>query len=335
LSNVLKYLARPTDSRQLATVFHVWKRHEWDLEDLQPIFQQAETALQNCVHLEDYLWPRPGHNWLENQAQIVLPLEENQQIAEYSSEHRSANGKDDDFSPERFIVSLLVQFRELVRRWQEAAILPIDQLVLLLAQDLFDNPADLALSHKFAVILRRIASEHPDYRLPEFVEELAEIARNQRRFLGFDEDLAGFEPPAGKVTVATIHRAKGLEWDRVYLMGLNNYSFPSGQPQDSYFSEKWFVRDSLNLEAEILAQLEALINGEGYVEGQATEAARLDLVKERLRLLFVGLTRARQELIVTWNTGQQYPNKSDNQPTLPFVALQTWWGEKMGVESKE
>jgi DNA helicase-2/ATP-dependent DNA helicase PcrA len=118
-------------------------------------------------------------------------------------------------------------------------------------------------------------------------------------------------------------------------MGLNNYSFPSGQPQDSYFSEKWFVRDSLNLEAEILAQLEALINGEGYVEGQATEAARLDLVKERLRLLFVGLTRARQELIVTWNTGQQYPNKSDNQPTLPFVALQTWWGEKMGVESKE
>jgi DNA helicase-2/ATP-dependent DNA helicase PcrA len=123
-----------------------------------------------------------------------------------------------------------------------------------------------------------------------------------------------------------MHRAKGLEWDRVYLMGLNNYSFPSGQPQDSYFSEKWFVRDSLNLEAEILAQLEAIITPEeGYVEGLATEAARLDLVKERLRLFFVGLTRARQELVVTWNTGQQYPNKLDNQPAIPFVALQTWW----------
>jgi DNA helicase-2/ATP-dependent DNA helicase PcrA len=329
LSNVLKYLARPEDSRQLATVFHVWKRHEWDLEDLQPIFQQVETALQNCARLEDYLWPHAGRNWLENQAEIVLPLEGSQRVSE------SANGEEDGFSPQRLMISLLLEFRELVQRWQGAAILPIDQLILVLAQDLFDNPADLALSHKFAVVLRRIATEHSDYRLPEFVEELAEIARNQRRFLGFDEDIVGFEPPPGKVTVATMHRAKGLEWDRVYLMGLNNYSFPSGQPQDTYFSEKWFVRDSLNLEAEVLAQLEALNNQEGYVEGLATTAAQLDLVKERIRLLFVGLTRARQELIVTWNTGQQYPNKLDNQPAIPFVTLQTWLEERMGVGSKE
>lgn len=324
LGNVLKYLARPEDARQLATVFHVWKRHEWDLEDLQPIFQHVETTLQNLAHLEDYLWPRPGRNWLENQAEVILPVEGGQSISETGSD------EDDGFSPPRFILSLLTDFRTLVRRWQGAAILPIDQLILLLAQDLFDSPADLALSHKFAVVLRRIAAEHPDYRLPQFVEELAEIARNQRRFLGFDEDLVGFEPPPGKVTVATMHRAKGLEWDRVYLMGLNNYSFPSGQPQDTYFSEKWFVRDSLNLEAEGLAQLEALINpDESYVEGTATEAARLDLVKERLRLFFVGLTRARQELIVTWNTGQQYAGKLDNQPGVPFVALQTQWEEKV------
>ncbi|MBE7550286.1 MAG: ATP-dependent helicase [Anaerolineales bacterium] len=329
LGNVLKYLARPEDSRQLATVFHVWKRHEWDLEDLQPIYQQVETAIQNCPRLEDYLWPRPGRNWLENQTEIILPVEGELRVSE------AADSSEDNFSPQHFILSLLTNFRELVRRWQQAAILPIDQLILLLAQDLFDNPADLALAHKFAVVLRRIAAEHPDYRLPEFVEELAEIARNQRRFLGFDEDLVGFEPPSGKVTVATMHRAKGLEWDRVYLMGLNNYSFPSGQPQDTYFSEKWFVRDSLNLEAEVLAQLEAIVNPEeSYVEGVATEAARLDLVRERLRLFFVGLTRARQEVIVTWNTGQQYPNKLDNQPAIPFVALQTLW-ESQGVESKE
>ncbi|GIK41632.1 MAG: hypothetical protein BroJett011_54650 [Chloroflexota bacterium] len=333
LGNVLKYLARPEDSRQLATVFHVWKRHEWDLEDLQPIYQQVETAIQNCPRLEDYLWPRPGRNWLEERIDEWRMAND-----EWVNDESDIGAIETDpsnlptFQPSN-PPTLLADFRELVRRWQQAAILPIDQLILLLAQDLFDNPADLALAHKFAVVLRRIAAEHSDYRLPEFVEELAEIARNQRRFLGFDEDLVGFEPPPGKVTVATMHRAKGLEWDRVYLMGLNNYSFPSGQPQDTYFSEKWFVRDSLNLEAEVLAQLEAIVNPEeSYVEGMATEAARLDLVRERLRLFFVGLTRARQEVIVTWNTGQQYPNKLDNQPAIPFVALQTW---SQGVGSKE
>jgi DNA helicase-2/ATP-dependent DNA helicase PcrA len=332
LGNALKYLARPADSRQLATVFHVWKRHDWDLEELQPIFEWIEKAIQTCTHLEEYLWPGPAQDWLAE-----LETDEFVQQLEELANQRTSEPADESIETEKenhsqLIIhnsplTILKQFRDLIRRWQAAAILPIDQLILLLVQDLFDKQADLALAHKFAVVLRRTATENPDYRLPQFVEELAEIARNQRRFLGFDEDALGFEPPAGKVTVSTMHRAKGLEWDRVYLMGVNNYSFPSREPQDSYFSEKWFVRDSLNLEAEILAQLEALTDERNYSEGFATEQARLELVRERLRLLFVGITRARQELVVTWNRGQQFQNKPDNQPAIPFVALQTWWEE--------
>ncbi len=55
-----------------------------------------------------------------------------------------------------------------------------------------------------------------------------------------------------------------MEWDRVYLMSVNSYDFPSGQPYDQYIAEKWFIRPSrhmqtdgpLNLQAEALAQLE-------------------------------------------------------------------------------
>ncbi|MCB9077079.1 MAG: ATP-dependent helicase [Anaerolineaceae bacterium] len=345
LGNVLKHLARPEDARQLSTVFQVWQRHDWDLEDLQPIFQWVEQSLKNCPRVEDYLWPRPGHDWLDQQLQQLaeehpgwaveaeLAADQPEPVVSTDKELLAVEASEPATAPPNPLVQVekyLRHFKALLRRWQDAAILPIDQLILVLAQDLFDNPADLALAHKFAVVLRRTASDQPGYRLPQFVEELAEIARNQRRFLGFDEDSVGFEPPQGKVTVSTMHRAKGLEWDRVYLMGLNNYSFPSGLPMDSYFSEKWFVRDSLNLEAEVLAQLAALADQTPYQEGLATEEARLDLVKERLRLLFVGMTRAKQELVVTWNTGQQYPNKPDNQPAAPFVALQTWWEENGG-----
>jgi DNA helicase-2/ATP-dependent DNA helicase PcrA len=157
--------------------------------------------------------------------------------------------------------------------------------------------------------------------MPNFTQALAEIARNERRFLGLDSDDRGFDPQAyrGKVTVTTMHKAKGLEWDRVYMLSVNTYDFPSGQPGDNYVSEKWYVRDFLNLEAESLAQLRALAAGRAseYVEGAATDAARTDYISERLRLLYVGITRARKELIVTWNTGR----RGNQQAAVPFLAL--------------
>jgi DNA helicase-2/ATP-dependent DNA helicase PcrA len=125
--------------------------------------------------------------------------------------------------------------------------------------------------------------------------------------------------------VTTIHKAKGLEWDRVYLMSVNNYDFPSALPHDEFISEKWFVRDHLNLEAEALAQLEALFPKDGvasYAEGEATQEARLDYAAERLRLLYVGITRAKRELIIAWNSGR--PNRPQQQ-AVPFIALQTFW----------
>ena len=89
----------------------------------------------------------------------------------------------------------MVEFRELVRRWQGATLLPIDQLILTLAQDLFHEPADLAMAHKLAVVLRRASETHPDWRLPELTQELTVVARNERRFLGLSGDDTGFDLP--------------------------------------------------------------------------------------------------------------------------------------------
>ena len=226
------------------------------------------------------------------------------------------------------VIQELIDFRVHVKRWLEAVTLPIDQLVLTLAQDVFTSPADLALAHKLALVLRSAANDHADWRLPELTSELAVIAKNERRFIGFSSDDAGFDPERhrGKVVVTTMHKAKGLEWDRVHLMSVNNYDFPALQGYDHYISEKWFVRDGLNLEAEALAQLSAALStGEydWYAEGTATLAARADYVRERLRLFYVGLTRAKRELVVTWNTGRQ----GDAQPSLAMQALMGWWEE--------
>jgi DNA helicase-2/ATP-dependent DNA helicase PcrA len=333
LANVLHYLADPQSASKLSTAYRVWRRAARDEEDgvesgpvvldgggtggeepggersggqsnpAKSLMEKAASLMRKCPRVEDYLWPHAGRDWL---ADLGLS-EENADLIEE-----------------------LAQFRGLVQRWHGTALLPIDQVVLTLAQDLFTAPGDLAITHKLAVLLRRAGESHPDWRLPEMTEEIAVIARNERRFIGFSDDDIGFDPDKhkGKVVVATIHKAKGLEWDRVYLMSVNNYDFPSGMGYDRYISEKWFLRDRLNLEAEALAQLDAGFSTDAYAwyeEGVATQQARLDYISERIRLLFVGVTRARKELVITWNTGRQ----GDAQPAIPLVALQTFWEERL------
>ena len=195
--------------------------------------------------------------------------------------------------------------------------------------ELFYEPAELALAHKLAVVLKSTSSLNPHSELPDFRSELDMIAKNRFRLYGFSDDDLGFNPDdhKGEVVISTIHKAKGLEWDRVYIMSVNNYDFPSGQDYDSYISEKWFIRDELNLEAELITQLEALIKNDRILlnskEGTASKNARIEYCAERLRLLYVGITRARKELVITWNTGR----RNDRTEAVPLQALRRWWEE--------
>ncbi len=196
--------------------------------------------------------------------------------------------------------------------------LPIDQLVLALSQRLFTEPYDIALSYKVAALLRSLSRQNPSWRIEDFVTELELIAQNQRRFLGFEDVGTGFEPQPGVVTVGTMHSAKGLEWNRVYLLGVSTYGFPSLMPDDHYIFEKWFVADGLNLDAYLLAQLFDLV---GLDRGQEdfTFLARRDYAAERLRLLYVSITRAQCDLALFSNVG--LISSSPNLPALPYLVL--------------
>jgi hypothetical protein len=45
-------------------------------------------------------------------------------------------------------------------------------------------------------------------------------------------------------------------------------------------------------------------------------------------LLYVGITRARRELCITWNTGRFAAKGTVNQPALPLIALSNFMAER-------
>lgn len=324
LSHLLAYLADPGSARKLSKAYEVFRRNwregmslraqaakqspdgEENANDAeiassqQTLLAMTSALLRKMADVENFLAPQNADDWLATIGESEAVIRE------------------------------LDEFRVNVQRWLNAVTLPIDQLILTLAQDVFSDASDLALAHKLALVLRKAADDHTDWRLPELTAELVVIAKNERRFIGFADDDSGFDPEKhrGRAVVTTMHKAKGLEWDRVYLMSVNNYDFPSAMPNDRFISERWFVRGGLNLEAEALAQLSVLESSSEYdwhEEGAATLRSRLDYVKERLRLFYVGITRAKRDLIVTWNSGRQ----GDATPSLPLSELMGWWGKNV------
>lgn len=306
LAHILRCLANPQSEMKLAWAFEVWckrGRHEDnDSEITQAVVKRAAGILRRWKQVEDYLYPPEGQEW-----------QELADLAESDNE----------------VYELLVTFRLLARRWHGASLLPVDQVILTVSQDLFTEPADLAVAHKLAGALRQAANRNPNWGLNDLSDELTTIARNERRFLGFSDDDGGFEPEKyrGRIVLTTLHKAKGLEWDRVFILSVNNYNFPSGEAHDTYHGEYWFIRDHLNLEAEALEQLRVALSRneyDWYEEGAATQAARASTVRERLRLLYVGITRAKQSLTITYNTGIH----GTQLPALPLMMLQDFFRQQ-------
>jgi DNA helicase-2/ATP-dependent DNA helicase PcrA len=305
LGKVVQYMIDPTKSIALVELFRQYLDYSVENGSKDERFLQIVKEIQKIKNVENFLAPNPGRNDLDT----IL------------------GGLKDPYA-----IDIVNDFQQKLHFWQEASLLPIDQFLLTVSMTFFTKPSDLATAYKIANYLERNQKNHPEWNFNDFASQLNSIAANRIRIIGFSDEDIGFDPDLykGKVIVSTMHKAKGLEWDRVYLLSVNNYDFPAYQDDDQYIAERWFIRDELNLQAETLAELKALTHsspGEKMNrEGWATQQARLDYCAERLRLLFVGITRARKELILTWNTGQ----RGQCHPAMAFQELFRYWEEKHG-----
>ena len=215
---------------------------------------------------------------------------------------------------EEIVFQTLIRIRELARKWLESRCLRIDQLVLLIAQDIFVDPVDLSIANRLARAVLRVTQSDPTLTFDDMAQQIIEAAERPEVSSSPGGEEADFDPNLyrGKIVVTTYHKSKGLEWDQVFLTSLNNYDFPIGRAyreegySESYRSQVYYARGAMDVQSEAIEQMECLCADPPrvYYEGAATGKNADSYAAERLRLLFVGITRAKKGLYCSWNVGK-------------------------------
>jgi DNA helicase-2/ATP-dependent DNA helicase PcrA len=275
LAAACRYVAQPTSSHELARLARVLAEGgHLGPEQTSECLRHLATLLRSLVP-DQLLFPR-GTAALRDLLPQGAPVEETD-------------------------LDMLQRLAELAARWVRAGSLPIDQLVLTIAQDLFHAEADLAIAHTAASSMASVANMHLDWRLSDFAGELQEIAANRRALAGLSLADAAYQAELGRVIITTMHRAKGLEWDAVYLVCVDSLEFPDSC-EDTFRDELYFMPGRAPA-IEAGRRLEQLVGSEFATPADRSliEQSRLEYIAERLRLLYVAITRARRDLAFTWS----------------------------------
>jgi DNA helicase-2/ATP-dependent DNA helicase PcrA len=167
---------------------------------------------------------------------------------------------------------------------------------------------------RFGDLAQRYAPIEGTGGLASFVEYIAMVMESEEE-LG--EATVG---DAQAVKVMTIHQAKGLEFDEVWVPGLGQQKFPAvgrgDNPESAAAALPWWVRPE-NTEDELRHWSE-------LTGPQMTDLVRRRNLNEERRLFYVACTRARHRLVLSaaqWYSGPAAPRGPSE--LYEFAAAQT------------
>jgi DNA helicase-2/ATP-dependent DNA helicase PcrA len=132
---------------------------------------------------------------------------------------------------------------------------------------------------------------------------------------------------ADSVKLLTVHRAKGLEWDAVFVVGVCQDRFPSTISRSRWPKGHAVLPTPLRGDATDLPELRGWAAKD--VDTLAAESRAHDAVEE-LRLGYVAFTRARHRLSVSshvWRPGRKSPVGPSPFQRVVREQLQEWAGD--------
>jgi DNA helicase-2/ATP-dependent DNA helicase PcrA len=203
--------------------------------------------------------------------------------------------------------------------------LPLYQLIPFIGLTLHYEQPELATADKLAHRIGIQTITNPS--LSAMLDALSEIARSERfEPVETDDPDSRYIRP-GQLTIITMHKAKGLDWDFVFIPFLHEQIIPG---ELRVLPQARFLGD-FNLSEVARVQIRACIHGEDIIPDTQTAWLRAASLKvaEEYRLLYVAMTRARRLLWMsaahkapfTWSKPEQLDNRAPC-PILPVLCKQ-------------
>ncbi|MEL6381400.1 MAG: ATP-dependent helicase [Cyanobacteria bacterium J06626_18] len=195
--------------------------------------------------------------------------------------------------------------------------LPPYHLIPFVGLTLGYNQSELATADKLAARLSQQTRENNT--LGEMIRILQEIVGTERFEAVDTEDRDDRYTRSGQLTILTMHKAKGLDWDAVFLPFLHERTIPGNlwvPPQQTFLGD-------FSLPEVARAQIRAETHAEQKPAPipdllSAWQQAKELKIAEEFRLLYVAMTRAKR--LLWMSAAQQAPFSWSNPNNLAEAA---------------
>ncbi len=173
------------------------------------------------------------------------------------------------------------------------SVVKTDLLALNIGLYYSKNAVDKSNSYMISTLIKRIEADYNN--LEELLNKLNYAAQKNSTAYQFFEDN---ENTNNSVNIMTMHKSKGDEFDYVFIPELNENNYTTVFENVKLKSDTHFLQ-SVKVQAEKTIR-------------KSTEELKKEQINETLRLLYVGITRAKQELYFT--NAVNYKRRKNTKP---------------------
>ena len=191
----------------------------------------------------------------------------------------------------------------------------IDKLILFIGNSMMMEDEERAIVDYLGFYVKYLLAENNSMNLQQIYNLLSD--RKNRVFSYIIEvvsEINGYEALPGSITVCNYHKSKGLEWDCVFLLGMTQFNFPDNI-YEKFQCDKWYLKEKYkNPESNIKAEIDFMLHGE--VTKNYAKEIKENLIKEKIRLLYVGITRAKEMLILSASEKNSAADRNKQNPSM-------------------